>query len=139
MEFLRALWAVDHGLAVLSARMERSVGVTGPQRLALRVIGARDGMGPAQLAQQLHVHRSAAGGIVKRLEAKGLITRLPDPVDGRRWCLALTPAGRRIEALQHGTIEALMAKVLRDSTPAEQTGARRVLDRLVRVLPAGSP
>lgn len=62
----------------MSARMEGRLGVTGPQRLAIRIMARREGIGPADLALLLHVHRSAATGLVRRLEAKGLIRREVD-------------------------------------------------------------
>ena len=32
LEFMRLLWAVEHGLQTTSKRMARRIGVTGPQR-----------------------------------------------------------------------------------------------------------
>lgn len=43
----------------------------------------------------------AATELLKRLEADGLVTRTPDPSDGRAVLVALTPAGRaRLAALR---------------------------------------
>ena len=39
VEFLRLVWAVDHALQTTSKRMARSLGVTGPQRLVVRIVG----------------------------------------------------------------------------------------------------
>jgi hypothetical protein len=39
LDFMRLLWAVDHGLHSTSKRMNTSIGVTGPQRLVLRMTG----------------------------------------------------------------------------------------------------
>ena len=38
LDFLRALWALDHALQSASKRMETTLGVTGPQLSTLRVI-----------------------------------------------------------------------------------------------------
>jgi DNA-binding MarR family transcriptional regulator len=134
LAFLRTLWAVDHGMAQLSARMKRSIGATGPQRLALRLIGRSEGIGPAELAALLHVHRSAATGIVQRLEAGRLVTRRIHPEDSRRWVLSLTPAGRRIDRSQRGTIEACVRRVLARSSATETAAAVRILERLAGAL-----
>jgi len=134
LAFLRTLWAVDHGMAQLSARMKRSIGATGPQRLALRLIGRSEGIGPAELASLLHVHRSAATGIVQRLEAGRLVARRIHPEDSRRWVLSLTPAGRRIDRRQRGTIEACVRRVLARSSAAEAAAAVRILERLAGAL-----
>jgi MarR family transcriptional regulator, organic hydroperoxide resistance regulator len=130
LEFLRTLWAVDQGLGQMSARMERDLGVTGPQRLALRIIARRPGIGPAELAVMLHVHRSASTGIIRRLEAKQLVAREAHPLDARRWVLKLTAAGRRADLADRGTIEARVRQVLEDSDGREVEAVTRVLERL---------
>jgi MarR family transcriptional regulator, organic hydroperoxide resistance regulator len=134
LEFLRQLWAVDHGLAQVSKRMERSHGVTGPQRLAVRIISKRPGIGPAEIAALLHVDRGAATGLLQRLHRKGLVRRTQDTVDARRWHLTLTPAGRRIDRVDRGTIEATVRLVLESSTPAEIAASSRVMVRLAHAL-----
>jgi DNA-binding MarR family transcriptional regulator len=130
LEFLRTVWAVDHGLGRLSARMERTLGVTGPQRLAIRLIGRGNGIGPAELADLLHVHRSAATGIVRRLEAKKLVARRVHPEDARRWVLSLTEVGRSLDRDDRGTIESRVRQVLAASSPDETAAAARLLERL---------
>lgn len=134
LAFLRTIWAVDHGLARLSSHMERSLGVTGPQRLALRLIGLTPDIGPAELATMLHVHRSAATGIIRRLEAKGLVARQAHPQDKRRWKLSLTAAGRGINGVDRGTIESRVRQVLSGCQPGEIGAAVRVLERLAGAL-----
>ena len=89
----------------MSSQMERELGVTGPQRLAIRLISLSPGKGPAELAEMLHVHRSAATGIIRRLEAKGLVTRKVHFQDARRRVLSLTAAGRRIDGVDRGGVE----------------------------------
>lgn len=137
LEFLRQLWAVDHGLAKFSKRMERRIGVTGPQRLAVRIIGRRPGIAPAELAALLHVERGAATGLLKRLAVKRLVSRVHDRADARRWHLYLTPEGRRIDRIDRGTIEAQVRRVLEGSTPEEVASAARVMARLTRGLTTG--
>ncbi len=137
LEFLRQLWAVDHGLAKFSKRMERTIGVTGPQRLALRIVGRRSEITPAELAALLHVDRGAATGLLARLSRKGLVSRTQDAVDRRRWHLALTAAGRRVDRINRGTIEAQVRQVLEESTPEEVAAAARVMSRLAGALAGG--
>jgi DNA-binding MarR family transcriptional regulator len=134
LEFLRRLWAVDHGLAQVSKAMDKAIGVTGPQRLAVRLIGRRPGIGPAELADLLHVGRGAATGLLKRLEQRGCIRRVLDSRDARRWHLHLTTAGRRVDRVNRGTIEARVTTVLQASDPRDVAAAARVLDALVRSL-----
>jgi DNA-binding MarR family transcriptional regulator len=105
LDFLRLLWAVDHALQSGSKRMESTVGVTGPQRLALRIIGCFPGIAAGRVAEILHVHPSTLTGILRRLESRGLLSRKVDPHDARRALLTLTAKGRKIDALRAGTVE----------------------------------
>jgi DNA-binding MarR family transcriptional regulator len=139
LSFLRTLWALDHGLARASNRMERSLGVTGPQRLALRLIGRTPGIGPAELAALLHVHRSAATGLIRRLEAKRLVSRQVHPGDARRWVLFLSAAGRRLDRVDKGTIEARVRRVLAGTRAVDAAAAVQVLERLAGALEVAPP
>src|SRR5678816_1894070 len=98
LDFMRVLWAVDHGLEAASKRMEARVGVTGPQRFVIRMVGRFPGVSAGRLAEILHLHPSTLTGILKRLETRGLIARHVDPSDGRRALFELTPRGARLDA-----------------------------------------
>jgi DNA-binding MarR family transcriptional regulator len=47
----------------------------------------------AQLAKAEHISPQSMGATLGTLEQKGLVARSPDPDDGRRVILSLTPAG----------------------------------------------
>jgi DNA-binding MarR family transcriptional regulator len=112
LEFMRLLWAVDHGLQSTSKRMESSLGITGPQRLVLRLVGRFPGITAGNLAHILHVHPSTLTGVLKRLEKRGLLERKSDPLDGRKALFALTDAGRALDVPSTGTVEAAVQRVL---------------------------
>ena len=65
LQFMQLLWAVVHGLDKASKRMSAEIGVTGPQRLVLRVVGLFPGLSAGDLAAILHVHPSTLypGGV----------------------------------------------------------------------------
>ncbi len=124
LEFLQQLWHVNHALERLSSRMERSIGVTGQQRLVVRCVGRNPGMLAGQLAQVLHLDRGTVSATVKRLEAKKLITRRSDPRDGRRVSLRLTKKGQALDRPRKGTAEHAVEAMIR-SQPSSQIGATR--------------
>src|SRR5437868_12246913 len=93
LEFMKLLWAVDHGLQSTSKRMEASYGITGPQRLVVRIVGRFPGISAGGLAEVLHVHPSTLTGVLRRLEARGVLQRKADPSDARRALFGLTPRG----------------------------------------------
>jgi MarR family transcriptional regulator, organic hydroperoxide resistance regulator len=112
LDFLRLLWAVDHALQSGSKRMEISLGVTGPQRLVLRIVGRLPGISAGELAQILHVHPSTLTGVLRRLQARALLQRRADPNDARRALLTLSAKGRKLDSLQTGTVEAAVRRAL---------------------------
>lgn len=132
--FLRMLWALDHGLQLVSKRMEAERGVTGQQRLMLRIVGQHPRLSPSQLAATMHLDPSTVTGIVKRLEKRGLVKRLPDPGDGRRVIIGLTEQGRRVNASAVRTVEALVEKALAVFPRAKIEATEEVLKTLTNVL-----
>jgi MarR family transcriptional regulator, organic hydroperoxide resistance regulator len=139
LEFMRLLWAIDHGLQRKSKRMAATLGVTGPQRLVLRMVGRFPGISAGQLALVLHLHPSTLTGVFRRLERRGLLARRRDPHDGRRAALGLTAAGRRLDVATSGTIESELNAVL--STMPKRTigAAREVLQALAGRLSEPQP
>src|ERR1700704_2780485 len=89
LDFLRLLWSIEHGLQKLSKRMEAELGITGPQRLVLRVVGQFPGLSAGELAHIVRLHPSTITGILQRLVAGGLLERQRDPIDTRRTRLRL--------------------------------------------------
>ena len=134
LEFMRLIWAVDHGLQKASKRMTASAGITGPQRLVLHVVGRFPGISIGQLAATLHVHASTLTGVLDRLERRGLLDRRPAPRDGRRAALGLTPAGRGLDLSVTGTVEAAVLQVLSDLPKRQVSAAREALTMLARYL-----
>jgi DNA-binding MarR family transcriptional regulator len=137
IDFLRLIWAVDHALQRRSKSMAATLGITGPQRLVIRIIGRFPSIHAKQLAAILHVHPSSLTAIVKRLERRDLVRRWPDERDRRRWLLGLTRQGQALNRETPGTIEAAVQRMLKKTTRDELDVTRAVLDKLVRELGDG--
>jgi DNA-binding MarR family transcriptional regulator len=114
------------------------LGVTGPQRLVIRIVGRFPGISAGRLAGILHLHPSTLTGIVRRLERRGLLTRRRDPRDGRRIALGLSAAGRRLDVESSGAIEPVTRGVLATLPRRDTLAARRVLMALAARLQAPS-
>jgi|SRR5262245_17527629 len=112
LEFMRLLWAVEHGLQKTSKRMARQIGLTGPQRLALRLIGQFPGIAPSELAQLLRLHPSTITGVLARLERRRLIQRRAHAGDARRTHLFVTRSGRHTNRPITGTVEEAIKRLL---------------------------
>lgn len=138
LEFLRLLWAIDHQLQRASKRLTRELGVTGPQRLAVRVIATTPGMAPQDVAAALHLHKSTVTGILQRLEEQGLIRRSADPSDRRRARLHLTPEGEQISQARGPTIERAVQSALKPLPGHALDAARQVLSGVAAQLEAAT-
>jgi len=124
--FMRVLWAVAHGLESASKRMHGELGITGPQRLVLRIIGHHGRISAGELAEVLHIHPSSLTGMLRRLEEAEMIRRESDPFDRRRALLELTRRGMRLNDQRQGTIEAIVEATL-NRLPRDQVAATKVV------------
>ncbi len=127
LDFLRELWALDHALQKLSKRMERTLGVSGPQRLALRLVARFPGLPAGRLARLMSLHPSTVSGLVKRLADRGFISRDFDSPDRRRCQLRIPPKGIDLLAAPKPTIESAVTSALRGIPPRKVEAAGRVL------------
>ncbi len=127
LDFMRLLWALDHGLQRRSKRMEVELGVTGMQRIIIRLIGAIRMSPPAASPELVHVHPSTLTGVLKRLVDRGFIKRERDGKDARISRFTLLPSGTEIDATQAGTVEAAVRRALARIDPAAVESARTVL------------
>jgi DNA-binding MarR family transcriptional regulator len=132
--FMRALWALDHALHRTSKRMAATIGVTGPQRLVIRVIGRQPSITAGELARTLHLHPSTVTGVLARLEGAGMVKRQADAADRRRMRLVLTPRGRRVYLSAAGTVEEAIERALTRLNPRDAEAAIRALDALTAAL-----
>jgi DNA-binding MarR family transcriptional regulator len=133
---MRLMWAVDHALQRTSKQMNRAIGLTGPQRLVVRLLGRQPGMSAGQLAAELHLDPSTLTGILQRLETRRLVQRERDPNDARRLRLSLTNRGTTFDEPTPGTIEAAVARAMQGRTPREIKAARSLLSAIAEELAA---
>lgn len=136
-DFLRLIWAVDHALQRRSKSMAATIGISGPQRLVIRIIGRFPSIHAMQLAAILHLHPSSLTAVLKRLERRGLVRRWPDGRDRRRWLLGLTRQGQTLNRDTPGTIEAAVQRMLKTTARRDLATARAVLNKLARELHDG--
>lgn len=134
--FMQEMWGLVHALDVRSKRMAQTIGVTGPQRLVVRMIGQRAGRTASEIAELLGMHPSTLTGILARLEDRGAIVRDVDAEDRRRSRFRLTALGKRIDKERRGTVEAAVRRALARAQPValQHTGAilRLLVEELER-------
>lgn len=136
LAFMQALWAVAHGLQARSKRMQAELGVTGPQRLVIRVLAKFPRITVGEVARVLHVHPSTMTGVVWRLEQNRLVARHADVEDRRRARLDLTKAGQRVNRMREGTVEEAIDRALGRCSARDVEAAQRVLKAVAAELVA---
>ena len=134
LDFMRLLWSIEHGLQRMSKRMEGELGITGPQRLVLRVVGRFPGLSAGELAHIVRLHPSTITGILQRLVAGGLLERERDPTDSRRVRLRLRPRAVGYTRTSPGTVEQAVRQALKRVGQSNVRAARKVLSEVARRL-----
>jgi len=129
------LWRVLEAAHQLEARLEAAlaaVGLSLPKVGVLRILAdAKEPLPLSELAEHSHCVRSNMTQLVDRLEADGLVRRVPDAEDRRIRRASLTLAGRK--ACEQGIriVETHEREVARALNPAEASALALGLGRLV--------
>jgi DNA-binding MarR family transcriptional regulator len=127
LDFMRLLWSIEHSLQQMSKRMETELGITGPQRLVLRVVGRFPDLSAGELAHIVRLHPSTITGILRRLVERGLLERRRDPGDSRRVRLRLKLAALPFTRTAKGTVEKAVTLALESAGASNVRAARKVL------------
>ncbi|AWB92647.1 MarR family winged helix-turn-helix transcriptional regulator [Aeromicrobium chenweiae] len=87
-----------HALREFALSLVRDAPQSSLSRTAAATLSVLERLGPQRitsLAEHESVTQPAMTGLVHRLEAGGLVTRRPDPVDGRACLIAITEIGAK--------------------------------------------
>jgi DNA-binding MarR family transcriptional regulator len=98
---------------------------------ALRRSGQPYRLSPSELYNVLECSSGGMTKMLKRLEARGLIERVPDPSDGRSNPVSLTSEGRRFERKVFDTLLAGTRDLLAPMSAAQLRDADRSLEQLL--------
>jgi DNA-binding MarR family transcriptional regulator len=91
---------------------------TGPSftEIAVLVHLAREGpTSPTQLAGRERVTTQAIAAVIRELESQRLVRRAPDPADGRRTVITITPAGTAVISDRELAVMSVLVRALEDS------------------------
>ena len=127
-------WAAQLGKAAMDARVSR-YDVTPVQTHVLLYLQRHGGQVPQQeLAEYLRVKPSTAGGVLDRMEEKGLVRRSVSGKDARRRFITLTEKGAEQQALfQRSFLDAEEAMV-RGFSAEEREALLSLLNRVIQNL-----
>ena len=95
-------------------------GITPVQFAALSAAYRQPGLDQRSLAASIGFDTSTIGGVIDRLEQKGLVERVVSAQDRRARQLRLTAAGAQLLAACRPVVEALQAEILAPLSAAER-------------------
>lgn len=101
---------------------------------ALATISNHGPLTPSELAQRERIRRPTVTRIVASLAELGLVTRTPDPTDGRACLVAATAEGSALLRRMRTRKNAYLAKRMRDLDPDEVATLERAAEILERLL-----
>jgi DNA-binding MarR family transcriptional regulator len=115
-------------------RHESDVELTPTLYAALGTVEVHGPITAGQLAGHEHVRKPTMTRTIRELVDRGLIERLPDPLDGRVTWLQATPAGADLIRSARRRSETYLTKQLRALTPQERETLKQaaaILESLV--------
>jgi DNA-binding MarR family transcriptional regulator len=119
-----------------SKQAERETGLTGPQVWAIKVIEKHGPLRVSDLARLMYLHPATVGGILDRLEMRGLIVRNRSTEDRRVVEVNLTDDGRSMVAHSPEAASNRIVRGLEALHPDELSTIHQGLDRLTLILDA---
>ena len=134
LDFMRAVWSLNHALEVTSKQMEAETGLTVQQRMIVRFVGLYPGLTAGHMAKLLRVHKATVSTALKRLEGRRILKRVRDPRDQRRVILNLTAKGRALDVPNTGSVESAAEYLLGQSSDRDLRAAQRVMLAMVSAL-----
>jgi len=123
--------------SVLRSAMEevlRPLGMTVTHYSCLELLAQRPGLSNSELARGTFVTRQSMNVLLQALERDGYVTRPAVAPIGKVLPTVLTPRGRRSLAKATVAVRSVEVRMLSGMTKAEQTGAFRILQSMVRAL-----
>jgi DNA-binding MarR family transcriptional regulator len=109
-------------------------GLTPTLGAALATIERHGPLTPSELADRERVKRPTATKLVARLESEGLVSRTPDPADGRSSLIAITAEGRGLLREVRQRKDAYLQRRLRTLSPGERATLAEAAELLERLL-----
>jgi DNA-binding MarR family transcriptional regulator len=119
IDILIKLRKIVRSVNLESKRVEKEQGISIPQLLCLQFLAEQEDYrtNAAKLKTFLNLNASTISGILKRLEKKGLVAKLPKASDKRVTLISLTASGMELIESAPITFQQKLSKKLQDLPP----------------------
>lgn len=134
LRILQALRRIIHAVDLHSKALTSDHDVTGPQLVCLLALVEAGELSPTELSRRVHVSKSTVIGIVRRLEAKGLVSRRPDEDDRRVVHLTATEGGIALARKAPSPLQKALFDGLEQVSAFEAGMLARALERIVELM-----
>jgi DNA-binding MarR family transcriptional regulator len=115
-------------------RQEAGEGLSPTLTAALASIERQGPLTPSELAEIERVKRPTATRIIGQLEGGGLVTKAPDPSDGRACLVSVSPEGKALLRRLRKRKNAYISRRLRELDPEDHAALERAADVLEQML-----
>lgn len=124
------LTVAQHEVFLVFSERLADYNVTPGQYGVLNCLWTRGSATPSEIAQLLRLENSTVSGILDKMQKRGLVDRVLDPVDRRSIRVVATEEAQAIEEDVLRTVEELNREILSRFSPKE---ARQLLELLGRL------
>lgn len=122
---------LQQAAVALFAQETAPAGVTPVQYAVVQTLAARPGIDQRTLAREVSFDASTIGGVVDRLEARGLLTRSHSPGDRRVRLLHLTPDGEALLVDLAPSVQRTQQRLLEPLSAAERKEFMRMMQVMI--------
>ena len=119
-----------------SKKLNKRVGLTGPQLVLLQEIARSGEVTAGEIARAVSLSQATVTGILERLEKRGLLVRQRNERDRRRIMVSITEAGQKILATGPPLMQEAFVDKFSSLQEWEQTMILSALQRLVTIMDA---
>ena len=138
LDILVKLRKVIRSINLESKKIEKKYGISIPQLLVLQFLSKQDDFKAksSTIKSFIHLNASTVSGIIRRLEGKGLVARLPAPQDRRASFITLTAMGARLLEESPTTLQEKLSTRLSKLDEAQKRELYNSIDLLVELMEA---
>ena len=136
IEILVKIRKIVRSINLESKRIEKEFGISIPQLLVLQFLSEQKEFSatPSEIKDYINLNASTVSGIIKRLEKKGLVARLPNPVDRRASYITVTLKGSKLLSKSPTTLQEKLSVKLKKLGAAEIDELNRNIELLIKIM-----